>query len=61
MMNMVKLIWYIVKHSSNNEVAWSWILIEAQVDKFVTGMDVIKKDNFSDYVKKNVSHQKCEM
>ena len=35
-------------YSSNNEVA--------QVDKFVTGTDVIKKKNFSDNVKKSVSH-----
>ena len=34
--------------SSNNEVASSSNLIKAQVDKFITGMAVIKKNNFSD-------------
>ena len=41
--------------SSNNDVASSSNLIKAQVDKFITGMDVIKKNNFSDHVKKSVS------
>ena len=31
-------------------------LIKAQVDKFITGMDVIKKNNFSDHGQKSVSH-----
>ena len=58
-MNMVKLIWYIRKHvlkysSSNNEVASSPNLIKAQVEKSITGTDVIKKSNFSDNVKKMV-------
>ena len=43
-------------YSSNNEVALSSNLIKAQVDKFITGMDVIKKSNFSDQVQKNVFH-----
>ena len=40
--------------SSNNEVASSPNLIKAQVDKFITGTDIIKKSNFSDHVKKMV-------
>ena len=44
------------KYYSNNEVALSLDLIKAQVDKFITGMDVIKKNNFSDHAKKSVSH-----
>ena len=43
-------------YSSNNEVASASNLIKAQVDKFITGMKIIKKSNFSDHVKKSVSH-----
>ena len=43
-------------YSSNNEVASSSNLIKAQVDRFITGTDVIKKNNFSDHLKKIVSH-----
>ena len=42
--------------SSNNEVASSSNLIKTQVDRFITGMAVIKSNNFSDYVTKSVSH-----
>ena len=43
-------------YSSNNEVASSSYLIRAQVDQFITGSTVTKKNNFSDHVKKSVSH-----
>ena len=42
--------------SSNNKVASTSNLIKAQVDKFITGMDIIKKNNFSNHVKKSVSY-----
>ena len=31
-------------------------LIKSQVDKFVSGTNVVKKSNFSDHIKKSVSH-----
>ena len=43
-------------YSSNNEAASYSNLIKAQVDKFITRPNVITKNNFSDHVKKSVSH-----
>ena len=38
-----------------HEYSSSSNLIKSQVDKFITGMDIIKTSNFSDHVKKSVS------
>ena len=43
-------------YPSNNKVALSSNLIKAQVDKFITGTDIIKISNFSDHIKNSVSH-----
>ena len=42
--------------SSDNEVALFSNLIKVLVEKFITGTDIIKKNNFSDHVKKSISH-----
>ena len=43
-------------YSSNNEVVLSSNLIKAQMNKFITGVNIIKGSNFSDHVKKVVLH-----
>ena len=43
-------------YSTNAISSLSSTLIKLQVDKFVSGTNVVKKSNFSDHIKKSVSH-----
>ena len=43
-------------YSTNAISSLSSTLIKLQVDKFVSGTNVVKKSNFSDHIKKSVAH-----
>ena len=43
-------------YSTNATSSSSSTLIKSQVDKFVSGTNVVKKSNFLDHIKKSVSH-----
>ena len=43
-------------YSTNAISSSSSTLIKSQVDKFVSGTNAVKKSNFSDHMKKSVSH-----
>ena len=47
------------EYYSSNKISSSSssTFIKAQVDKFVTGTNIIKKSNFSDHVKKSTSYE----
>lgn len=47
------------EYYSSNEISSSSTFIKSQVDKFVAGTTIVKKSNFSDHIKKSVSHLKA--